>query len=92
MVINLLGNPGNPMSLAEAIDAPRLHHRLDPDILEYEEGYDPDVIAYLKDMGHDQVVKYPNGTYICAVNGVAKMNETVSGHADIRTEGRADTY
>lgn len=39
-------------NLAAAVLAPRLHHQLQPDRLEVEEGFSPDTLALLAAMGH----------------------------------------
>ena len=36
VVLNLLGGPEGTIPLEDAIDAPRLHHPLVPEVLEYE--------------------------------------------------------
>jgi gamma-glutamyltranspeptidase/glutathione hydrolase len=41
------------MALPDAVAAPRIHHQWRPNVLYFESGIDKDVIAQLKQMGHD---------------------------------------
>ncbi len=36
------------MNVADAVDAPRLHHQWMPDVLRLERGFSPDTVALLK--------------------------------------------
>jgi gamma-glutamyltranspeptidase/glutathione hydrolase len=40
------------MNVADAVDAPRLHHQWMPDVLKMEPGFSPDTVALLKARGH----------------------------------------
>ena len=50
---NLINVIDFKMNIAEAIAAPRMHHQWVPDFLRLEQGFSPDTIALLKNMGHE---------------------------------------
>ncbi|MEZ5932648.1 MAG: gamma-glutamyltransferase [Alphaproteobacteria bacterium] len=50
------------MNIAEATQAPRIHHQWLPDELRIEEGISPDTIALLEQRGHNVVVKDAMGS------------------------------
>ena len=50
---NLINVIDFKMNIAEAIAAPRMHHQWLPDFLRLEQGFSPDTIALLKNMGHE---------------------------------------
>ncbi|XP_039260923.2 glutathione hydrolase 1 proenzyme-like isoform X1 [Styela clava] len=68
-------------------DAPirerRLHDHLVPDVLEYETGYDPEVIKKLKEIGH--YVKIMDGE--SHVNGIKYHTSHIHAFSDLRNEG-----
>jgi len=50
MIINVIDHG---MNIAEAANAPRMHHQWYPDVLLLEPGFSPDTIRLLKERGHD---------------------------------------
>ncbi|RXG73058.1 Gamma-glutamyltranspeptidase 1 [Armadillidium vulgare] len=54
--------------IKEAIDSKRLHHQLYPMTLQYESGFDQDVVQSLEDIGH-VTEEFPTGDSI--VTGIA---------------------
>jgi gamma-glutamyltranspeptidase/glutathione hydrolase len=50
---NLINIIDLKMNIAQAIAMPRMHHQWVPDFLRLEEGFSPDTIALLKNMGHE---------------------------------------
>ena len=50
---NLINVIDFKMNIAEAIAMPRMHHQWVPDFLRLEQGFSPDTIALLKNMGHE---------------------------------------
>jgi len=50
MIINVIDHG---MNIAEAANAPRMHHQWYPDVLLLEPGFSPDTIGILKERGHD---------------------------------------
>ena len=50
------------MNIAEASDAPRVHHQWLPDELRIEEGLSPDTIRLLEGKGHDVAVQRVMGS------------------------------
>lgn len=71
MIVNVIDHR---MNIAEAANAPRMHHQWYPDVLSLEPGFSPDTIRLLKERGHDvqnsrsssgstQTVAYRNGVF-----------------------------
>ena len=50
MIVNVIDHG---MNIAEAANAPRMHHQWYPDVLSLEPGFSPDTIRLLKERGHD---------------------------------------
>ena len=59
MIMNVIDHN---MNVAEATQAPRVHHQWLPDELRIEEGISPDTIRLLQQRGHDVVVKNAMGS------------------------------
>ncbi len=76
------------MNVADAVDAPRLHHQWMPDVLKLERGFSPDTVAVLKARGH--TVEIDNGQG--EVAAVRVSDGWLEGSADPRTEGTAKGY
>jgi len=49
MLVNVIDHG---MNLAEAVNAPRMHHQWFPDILQLESGFSPDTVKILRERGH----------------------------------------
>jgi len=71
MIINVIDHG---MNIAEAANAPRMHHQWYPDVLSLEPGFSPDTILILKERGHNvqesrrssgstQTVAYKDGLF-----------------------------
>lgn len=71
MIVNVIDHG---MNIAEAANAPRMHHQWYPDVLTLESGFSPDTIHILQQRGHDvqnsrsssgstQTVAYRNGIF-----------------------------
>ena len=71
MIVNVIDHG---MNIAEAANAPRMHHQWYPDVLSLESGFSPDTIRLLKERGHDvqdsrsssgstQTVAYRDGVF-----------------------------
>jgi gamma-glutamyltranspeptidase / glutathione hydrolase len=45
------------MNLQEAVNAPRFHHQWLPDTVYLEEGFSPDTVKLLRNMGHQTTVE-----------------------------------
>lgn len=71
MIVNVIDHG---MNIAEAANAPRMHHQWYPDVLTLEPGFSPDTIHILQQRGHDvqnsrsssgstQTVGYSNGVF-----------------------------
>jgi gamma-glutamyltranspeptidase/glutathione hydrolase len=50
MIVNIIDHG---MNIAEAANAPRMHHQWYPDVLFLESGFSPDTVRLLKERGHD---------------------------------------
>ena len=76
------------MNAADAVDAPRLHHQWQPDVLRLEHGFSPDTVALLKAMGHAIEFEGAQGE----VTAILAHEGWLEGSADARTEGTAKGY
>jgi gamma-glutamyltranspeptidase/glutathione hydrolase len=77
------------MNIADAVDAPRLHHQWRPDQVRAEHGFPDDVLAGLRARGHTVVT--PMGQ--TSANSIAITPDGFFGAADPRTRGsRAAGY
>ncbi|HUJ21225.1 MAG TPA: gamma-glutamyltransferase [Bryobacteraceae bacterium] len=76
------------MNIADAVDAPRLHHQWMPDVLDLERGFSPDTIALLQARGH--TVKIVDGQG--EVAAIQVQDGWLEASADPRTEGTAKGY
>ncbi|XP_054729827.1 glutathione hydrolase 1 proenzyme [Anastrepha obliqua] len=71
-------------NIKEAIDAPRFHHQLEPNILEYEFGILQEVVNALETKGHKTKRYRERGSAVC---GIERVRGKVYGNADYRKEG-----
>ncbi|HEY0301236.1 MAG TPA: gamma-glutamyltransferase [Rhizomicrobium sp.] len=71
------------MPIADAVAAPRLHHQWQPEDVYVEPGFDPAVLAALKDRGHRVTPTRP-GT---SANSIEVTADGYVGAADPRTRG-----
>jgi gamma-glutamyltranspeptidase/glutathione hydrolase len=76
------------MNVADAVDAPRLHHQWKPDVLRLERGFSPDTVALLKARGH--TIEFEGGQG--EVAAIVAQDGWLEGSADPRTEGTAKGY
>jgi gamma-glutamyltranspeptidase / glutathione hydrolase len=76
------------MNVADAVDAPRLHHQWKPDVLKMERGFSPDTVALLKARGHTIEFENAQGE----VAAIRVSDGWLEGSADPRTEGTARGY
>jgi gamma-glutamyltranspeptidase/glutathione hydrolase len=76
------------MNVADAVDAPRLHHQWMPDVLKIERGFSPDTVALLKARGHTIEFENTQGE----VAAIRVGDGWLEGSADSRTEGTAKGY
>ncbi|WP_197430728.1 gamma-glutamyltransferase, partial [Methylobacterium sp. CCH5-D2] len=78
------------MNLAQAVDAPRVHHQWRPDVLLAEEGISPDTLALLRAKGHAVKVGPTTGS----ANSVMRRDDgLLAGAADPRQRSTlADGY
>jgi gamma-glutamyltranspeptidase/glutathione hydrolase len=81
MIINVIDHG---MNIAEAANAPRMHHQWYPDRLTLEPGFSPDTIRILQQRGHDvQNSRTSSGS----TQTVAKRNGLFRGASDTRRPG-----
>ncbi len=71
------------MPVADAVSAPRLHNQWEPDKTFVEPGFDPAVLAALKERGHTIEPTEPHTD----ANSIAVTSEGYVGAADRRTRG-----
>ena len=81
MVVNVIDYN---MNIAEAANAPRMHHQWYPDVLTLEPGFSPDTIRILQQRGHDvQNSRTSSGS----TQTVAWRNGIFRGASDTRRPG-----
>jgi len=81
MIVNVIDHG---MNIAEAANAPRMHHQWHPDVLTLEPGFSPDTIRILKQRGHDvQNSRTSSGS----TQTVAHRNGLFRGASDTRRPG-----
>ncbi len=71
------------MNIAEATNAPRIHHQWRPDQLRIERGLNPDTVRLLEKMGHATVAKSAMGS----TQSVLRENGQFFGASDPRRPG-----
>jgi gamma-glutamyltranspeptidase/glutathione hydrolase len=76
------------MNVADAVDAPRLHHQWMPDVLRLERGFSPDTVALLEARGYKVAYEDAQGE----VAAIMASDGRLEGAADPRTEGTAKGY
>lgn len=77
--------------MAEAIARPRLHHQLVPMVAMYENGFDADVLAGLRALGHGVEEIAPSSGF-GAVSAIAVHGESIEAVSDGRRNGSAVIY
>lgn len=94
-IVNVVGHG---MSLADAINAPRLHHQALPDTVRYErDGFSAAMLDSLRERGYG-AQQYGSGPAfsptgnIGSVNGILRTSRGWVGYADPRTGGRPAGY
>jgi gamma-glutamyltranspeptidase/glutathione hydrolase len=81
MIVNVIDHD---MNIAEAANAPRMHHQWYPDVLMLEPGFSPDTIRILQQRGHDlQNARTSSGS----TQTVAFRNGLFRGASDTRRPG-----
>ncbi|MAD91235.1 MAG: gamma-glutamyltransferase [Gammaproteobacteria bacterium] len=81
IIVNIIDHG---MNLAEATNAPRMHHQWYPDVISLESGFSPDTIKVLKNRGHK--IKEARGT-IGNAQSVGFDNGLFHGASDTRRPG-----
>jgi gamma-glutamyltranspeptidase/glutathione hydrolase len=71
------------MPIDKAVEAPRLHHQWQPDVVYVEPGFPPDVLAGLKARGYTLVPTAPH----TSANSIEVTPRGYVGAADTRTRG-----
>jgi len=83
MIVNIIDHG---MNIAEAANAPRMHHQWYPDVLFLEPGFSPDTVRLLEERGHDvQNSRSSSGS----TQTVAFMDGLFRGASDTRRPGAA---
>jgi gamma-glutamyltranspeptidase/glutathione hydrolase/leukotriene-C4 hydrolase len=71
-------------SITEAIEAPRLHSQLYPDVVSAEDGYPTGITSYLKSLGHTVVTR----PLLCELQGIIRDSDGIlTAHSDSRKGG-----
>lgn len=73
-------------TLYHAIKAKRLHHQLVPMLIQYEYGFDAEILKRLETKGHKTIpVKVQRG--FSAVTGISKAHKILEASPDVRRNG-----
>ncbi|KAF0439347.1 gamma-glutamyltranspeptidase [Gigaspora margarita] len=77
------------MSLLDAINSPRVHHQLLPNLLGIEQGLNLELVDKLLTIGHViQLYNIENREHSCQVNAIRKFNDgTIHAVSDYRKSG-----
>lgn len=78
------------MNVQDAVDAPRIHHQWQPDVLSLERGISPDTDALLRARGH--TVDHLPGWVPAQVNAIVQDGGWLQGASDDRAVGKAAGY
>jgi gamma-glutamyltranspeptidase/glutathione hydrolase len=79
------------MNAQDAVDAPRVHHQWQPDVLLLEPGISPDTAALLRTQGYS--VDDSPGVVLAQVAAIVSENGWLQGGSDGRTaSGKAAGY
>ncbi|XP_049311942.1 scoloptoxin SSD14 isoform X1 [Bactrocera dorsalis] len=71
--------------IKSAIDAPRIHHQLVPNVLQYEFGrFSEEILTLLKEKGHELKPFKDVGSVVCAI---AQNDTAIYANADYRKRG-----
>lgn len=73
-------------NVVNSVETPRIHHQLAPMILNYEQGFDAEMIRRLKLIGH-VVEELPNDDGFAAVDIVRKVDDIYVPYTDSRRIG-----
>ncbi|CAG8515860.1 35857_t:CDS:2, partial [Racocetra persica] len=82
------------MNLLDAINYPRVHHQLLPDMLLMEQGYDYELVDKLLYIGHTVLLhNVEDREYSCQVHAVRKLKDgTIHAVGDYRKNGMGAGY
>jgi gamma-glutamyltranspeptidase/glutathione hydrolase len=81
MIVNIVDHG---MNIAEAANAPRMHHQWYPDVLNLEPGISPDTIGILRERGHEvRSARFSSGS----TQTVAYKDGVFRGASDTRRPG-----
>jgi gamma-glutamyltranspeptidase/glutathione hydrolase len=82
IILNVLDHG---MNVAEAEEAPRVHHQWRPDELRVERGVSPDTVRLLETFGHKVVLRAAMGS----AYSIVRKDGVLTGAADPRHRGTA---
>ncbi|GFX95955.1 uncharacterized protein TNCV_2085351 [Trichonephila clavipes] len=74
--------------IKKAIDAPRFHHQLLPNVIEYEKFFPGDLIDDLKEKGHEMKSSSDSGI----IMGILKDKGIMCANSDYRKGGGVDGF
>jgi len=83
----LMGVVDYGMNIQEAVNAPRFHHQWLPDVTRVEQGFSPDIVKRLEEMGHR--VEAQNGWSDGECIMIDPKRGTRLGASDKRNNGKA---
>lgn len=78
-------------SIENAVRAPRIHHQLAPMRLEYENGFDDNIIDGLQQIGH-QIFKTPSDGGFAALTAIGRKGKQIVPIFDQRRKGSVEVF
>lgn len=80
------------MTIEDSFAAKRIHHQLQPMRILHEQGYDPQILAFLKSKGHELYEQQPAVSGFASVIGVGNKNGKIQGTIDPRRGGKVTVF
>lgn len=78
-------------TLADAINAKRIHHQLIPMRVEYDEGLDDELFAGLQAKGHTMYLS-PSDSGFASLTGISRIGDDIQAVYDVRRIGSAVVF
>lgn len=79
-------------SFRDAMDHPRLHHQLFPMILQYEKGFNTDIIADLREKFNHNLLEKPYDSAFSALTGISTSRGYIESFYDVRRPGSSEVF
>lgn len=79
-------------SIEASLAAKRLHHQLQPMRISYETGYDPNILRFLQEKGHETRERNTALTGFASVLVIGNKNGTIEAAFDPRRGGKSTVF